>query len=109
MRIWSIKTDHRILRTNNDHLSMITDLIEGVGGKIVLETVNGDGYVSFKIQGYMETDSRHLADRVARLIHSVGGRAKLREEIYSPNKHLVQSIRQKGGYHPHFRRPVMTR
>jgi len=110
MSYWSIKPDLRVLRTSDKDLSMVTDLVKGVGGKIVLETVNGDGYVSFTIQGDMETDSQCLADRIADLIHSMGGRAKLHEEAYSPNRHLVQSMRQKGGYHPRFRhRPVMTR
>ena len=109
MSYWSIKPDLRVLRTSDKDLSMVTDLVKEVGGKIVLETVNGDGYVSFTIQGYMETDSQRLADRIARLIHSMGGRAKLHEEAYSSSRHLAIRSSKRTGNHPHFRHSVMTR
>ncbi len=80
MRTWEIRTtSSRNYVIPEGEMAAVRRLIEGVQGTITIESVSWNGDCTISIHGCMTTDSRRVAKRVASLIHSIGGRARLRE------------------------------
>lgn len=79
MQTWQIRLAQRNYVVSEDEITIIKQLINSVQGTVVTEELQWDGRYAIRIDGILSTNSLHVAERVATLIHSIGGRARLRK------------------------------
>jgi len=102
MRTWEIRTTSQNCVIPEERMATVTRLIEGVQGTITIENVSWNGDYVVSVHGCMTTDSNRVARRVAKLIHSIGGRARLRKiddrKLIGGDFRSADRQRKTGGY-----------
>ena len=100
MKTWRIESTKSFVVSDRKFQTLDT-LIQGVGGKVVIDEVKWDGTYVVHTEGYLETDSLHVANRILKLIHAFGGRVRL----HTVSDRLEWNRRKENGY----RRPIAIR
>ena len=93
MREWRIESTKPFVVPERK-LQVLDTLIQGVGGRVVIDEVRWDKTYAVHTSGYMETDSFRVANRILKLIHSCGGRIRLHAI-----SDQVRHSRRKSGFH----------
>lgn len=93
MKAWRIESSKAFV-VPNQKMKTLETLIKGVGGKVVIDEPRWDGTYVVHTEGYMETDSLHVARRILKLVHSFGGRVRL----HAVSDRLAWNRRKENGY-----------
>ena len=99
---YMLQVRQQIFEVKSNKIAFLENLVKPIGGNVNIQDVrwNGDCLVSF--EGNMMTDSHHVAQRVAKAIHQIGGRVR----IHKIGGGAVVSRRKTGGSRRH---SVVTR